>query len=139
MEQETTPTPILEPNLEEVRDKFQLWRNNKQGRGRIPDALWQGAVELCKDHSIFNVCRTMRLNYTDLKHRVQGTEKVAAPSSGYCSEFVEVDFRQSMLSSSECVVELATPNGAKMKMYFKGQQRGFDAVALSKAFWRQGL
>ena len=138
MEQETTPAPILKPTLEEVRDKFQLWRNNKQGRRRIPDALWQSAVELCKDHSLLNVSRTLRLNYTALKHRVQSTQKIAAPSSGYCSEFVEVDFEQSMLCS-ECIVELETPNGAKMKMYFKGQQREFDAVDLSKAFWRQGL
>jgi hypothetical protein len=138
MEQETTPTPILRPTLEEVRDKFQHWRNNKQGLRRIPDVLWQAAVELCKDRSILGVSRALRLNYTDLKHRVQGTEKIAPSSSGYSSEFVEVDFGQLMLSS-ECVVELETPNGAKMKMYFKGQQHGFDAVALSKAFWRQGL
>lgn len=138
MEEETTPTPILRPTLEEVRDKFQHWRNNKQGLRRIPDALWQAAVELCKDHSILGVSRALRLNYTELKHRVQETEKIAAPSSDYGAEFVEIDFGQSMLSS-ECVVELETPNGAKMKMYFKGQQGGFDAVALSKAFWRQGL
>jgi hypothetical protein len=84
------------------------------------------------------VSRALRLNYTELKHRVQDTEKIAAPSSDYGAEFVEVDFGQSMLSS-ECVVELERPNGAKMKMYFKGQQGGFDAVGLSKAFWRQGL
>lgn len=139
MEQETIPTPALRPDLEEICNRFEKWRKKKRRHSeKIPDSLWRAAVGLCSNHSILGVSRALRLNYNDLKHRVQGTEKIGAPSSGCCSEFVEVDFGQSMLCS-ECVVELERPNGAKMKMYFKGQQGGFDAVALSEAFWRQGL
>ena len=87
---------------------------------------------------ILRVCRALRLNYNELKYRVQGVEKIAVPSPVECSDFVELDFGGSMLPS-ECVVEMESPSGAKMKMYFKGQQRDFDTVALSKMFWRQGL
>ena len=139
MEQETIPTPALRPDLEEICNRFEKWRKSKRRHSeKIPDSLWRAAVGLCSNHSILGVSRALRVNYTELKHRVQETEKIAAPSSDYGAEFVEVDFGQSMLSS-ECVVELETPNGAKMKMYFKGQQGGFDVVGLSKAFWRQGL
>jgi hypothetical protein len=97
----------------------------------------QAAVALCQDHSVLQVSRGLRLNYSDLKHRVRETEKISAPEPGRCPDFVEVDFGSSTLPSG-CTVEMETPNGAKMKMYFK-VGRGFDPLALSKAFWRQGL
>jgi hypothetical protein len=139
MNREKLTTPTLRPTLEEICNRFETWRKNKlRPRDKIPNALWGAAVELCKDHSILRVSRALRLNYNDLKHRVQGVEKIDVSSSGACSDFVELDFGGSILPS-ECVVEMEAPNGAKMKMYFKGQQRDFDAVALSRAFWRQGL
>ena len=139
MEQETIPTPALRPDLEEICNRFEKWRKKKRRhREKIPDSLWRAAVGLCRNHSILGVSRALRLNYTDLKHRAEGVEEIAVPSSGGCCDFVELDFGGSILPS-ECVVEMETPNGAKMKMYFKGQQGGFDAVGLSKAFWRQGL
>jgi hypothetical protein len=139
MDQEIITTPTLRPTLEEVRNRFETWRKNKEVRSRIPDALWQAAVEVCKDHSILQVSRALRLNYNDLKNRVHdAAEKIGVAAPSRCSDFVEVDFGAS-ITPSECVVEMKAPNGAKMKMYFKGQQRGFDPVGLSRAFWRQGL
>lgn len=138
MNQETNPNPASRPSLEEVRYRFENWRMSKQVRSKIPDTLWESAAELCKEHSIVKVCRALRLNYNDLKNRVRGVEKIAVSSSGGCSEFVELDFRGPN-QPSECVVEMESPNGSKMKMYFKGQQKGFDVVALSRAFWGQGL
>jgi hypothetical protein len=42
------------------------------------------------------------------------------------------------ITSSECLVEMEAPNGAKMRMSFKGGARDFDAVELGRAFWSQG-
>ena len=139
MNQEIKPTPTLKASLEEVRNRFETWRESREVRRRIPDALWQAAIELCKDHSLLQVSRALRLNYNDLKNRVQAVEKTGVPSTpDFHTEFIELDFGSSILPS-ECVVEMEAANGAKMKMYFKGQQRDFDPVALSEAFWRQGL
>jgi len=137
MNQQNVSSPAISHSLEEVRDRFELWRKTKQVGSRIPDALWEAAVALCQDHSVLQVSRGLRLNYNDLKHRVRAAEKISVPESGCCPDFVQVDFGASTLPS-ECTVEMEAPNGAKMKMYFK-VGRGFDPLALSKAFWRQGL
>ena len=138
MNQESIPTPTLKANLEEVRDRFETWRKSNKVRSRIPDALWQAAVELCKDHSILRVSKALRLNYNDLKDRVQGMKKSAEPSSEGCHDFVELDFKGSIFPS-ECVLEMEAANGAKMKVHFRGQHRDFDLEELARAFWRQGL
>ena len=55
--------PTVRHPLEVVRDQFETWRKRRPCRGRIPEALWQAAVGLCKEHSIFEVSRALRLNY----------------------------------------------------------------------------
>ena len=62
--------PTVRPTLEVVRNQFEAWRKRRRCRGRIPEALWQAAVELCREHSIFEVSRSLRLNYNGLKNRV---------------------------------------------------------------------
>jgi hypothetical protein len=75
MNRQNVSSPAIRPSLEGVRDRFELWRKTKQVGSRIPDALWQAAVALCQDHSVLQVSRGLRLNYSDLKHRVRETEK----------------------------------------------------------------
>lgn len=130
--------PVSKPSLEQVRDQFETWRRTRRVRQPIPEPLWQAAVEQCADQSVLQVSRALRLNYTDLKTRVEKAKALDVCAPGYHADFVELDFGASMPPLSECVVEMERPDGAKMKMHFKGQ-RGFDPVILSEAFWRQGL
>jgi hypothetical protein len=51
--------------------------------------------------------------------------------------FVRLDLG-APITPSECLVEMETPSGAKIRMSFKGASREFDPVELSRAFWRQG-
>ena len=63
MKQEINTThPALSPSLEKVRDRFETWRKRKKPGSRIPKALWQAAVESCKDDSVLQVSRALRLN-----------------------------------------------------------------------------
>ena len=136
---EDITTGALKPTLEGVRHRFESWRKHRRVRGPIPEALWQATVELCEDHSIFHVCRALRLNYTDLKDRVQKARdtNLAARDRWADVGFMELELGTS-ITPSECIVEMEAPNGAKMKMYFKGAQKDLDPVELSRAFWRQG-
>jgi hypothetical protein len=52
------------PTLEGVRNQFETWRKKRLCQGRIREALWQAAVELCKEHPVFTVSRSLRLHYT---------------------------------------------------------------------------
>ena len=138
MKEKTTQAPVLSPALEEVRRRFEAWRSRKKTCSRIPNGLWQAAVEQCQTHSILEVSRALRLNYTDLKDRVHESKKVALPSRDGCVEFVELDFeRQSR--PTECTIEMEAANGAKLRMHFLGQQKDIDPVDLTRAFLRQGL
>ena len=64
--------PAVRHSLEVVRNQFESWRKRRRCRSRIPESLWQAAVQLCKEHSVFAVSRALRLNYNGLKNRVPG-------------------------------------------------------------------
>jgi hypothetical protein len=130
-------TPAIRSTLESVGHQFGAWRKRRRCRGQIPEALWQAAVELCRDHSIFEVSRALRLNYNDLKDRVQRSrDRGLAIGQGPDLGFVKLDLGTPIMPS-ECLVEMEAPNGSKMRLSFRGVVRDVDPVELSRAFWRQ--
>jgi hypothetical protein len=130
--------PTVRHPLEAVRHQFETCRKRRRCRGRIPEALWQAAVDLCREHSIFEVSRALRLNYNGLKNRVpKGRDMGLAVEQHSDIGFVKVDLG-APITPSECLVEMEAPNGARMRMSFNGTRRDFDPVELSRAFWRQG-
>nr|WP_319396877.1 hypothetical protein [uncultured Desulfobacter sp.] len=52
--------------LEKVQQLFADWRNNRTGRSRIPDNLWQAAADLhhAQGLSINKIAHSLRLNHT---------------------------------------------------------------------------
>jgi len=131
-------TATVKPTLEVVRNQFETWRKRRPCRGQIPETLWQAAVELCKERSIFEVSRALRLNYNGLKNRVlRARERSPAVGQRPDVGFVRLDLG-APIAPSECLVEMEAPNGTKMRMSFRGAPRDFDPVELSRAFWRQG-
>jgi hypothetical protein len=138
MKEENSPDPAIRATLEEVRDRFETWRSRKKAGSPIPRALWEAAVSQCQDHSILEVSRSLRLNYNDLKTRVQEPEKKTLPSNRGNMEFVELDL-EALSNPPECIVEMEAANGAKLRLHYLGYQKGIDPVELIKVFWRQGL
>ena len=130
--------PALRPTLEVVRNQFETWRKRRRCRGSTPESLWQAAVGLCGEHSVYEVSRTLRLNYNGLKNRVTRV-KDGSPAAGEHPElgFVRLDLGRA-IAPPECLVEMEAPNGSRMQMSFKGVPNDFDPVELGRAFWRQG-
>ena len=130
--------PAIRPTLEAVRHQFETWRKRRHCRSRIPEYLWQAAVEQCRGRSVYAVSRALRLNYNGLKNRVpKVTRRGSSPGGPAELGFVRVDLGSPM-PPSECLVEMETSNGARMRMSFKGAARDFDPAELSRVFWRQG-
>jgi hypothetical protein len=131
-------TPTVKPTLEVVGHQFEAWRKRRRCRGRIPEALWEAAVGLCREHSIYEVSRSLRLNYNGLKNRTPKARDMGL-AVGKRSDlgFVKLDLGAPIMPS-ECLVEMEAPNGTKMRMSFRGTPRDFDPVELGRAFWRQG-
>ena len=131
-------TATVKPTLEVVRHEFEAWRKRRRCRTRIPETLWQAAGALCREHSVCEVSRTLRLNYNVLKHRVlRAREGRPAVEQRSDLGFIKLDLAAPIVSS-ECLVEMEAPNGATMRMSIKGGTKEFDPVELSRAFWRQG-
>jgi hypothetical protein len=75
----------------------------------------------------------LRLNYSDLKHRVDVQQSTFEPAIGNGSAFIELGLSDPM-RPDECIVEMADQKGASLRMYFKGGA-GLDLLELGKAFW----
>ena len=132
MRQEKITGPTFSLSLEDVQNQFEVWRSMRKHREPIPEALWEAAASLQKDYSIHQIAKTLHLNYTDLKKRVQKLDIVSPPFPHSPSTFVELDFSKSILPT-ECIVEMEASDGAKMKVHLKGGA-DFDLLGLTKAF-----
>lgn len=97
--------------LQTVSAIFAEWRSTCTPRSRIPENLWQAAVDLAPLYSTHHIARTLRLNYTELKHRIKKSSP-DQPDTG----FIEIDMRQ-LLPPAPCVLELRSPTGFELKIH----------------------
>lgn len=109
--------------LENVLQLFADWRKNRTGKCRIPDNLWQAAIDLhqTQEMSIHKIALSLRLNHTALK------EKICDFS--HCAEVdLSGDDEQAMFievaptpECSDCIIEMENQDGVKMRICFKGR------------------
>jgi len=129
MNRQIIPTP--KPTLEQVRQRFGQWRGIRQPSTPIPESLWEGAVSLCSDYSIYRVSKQLRLDYNHLKRRVGAFHpKCLRPS--VTPTFVELDLKPS-LTETECLLEREDQAGGRIKMQMKGRLC-LDPLEMMKAF-----
>jgi len=119
--------------LEQVQEQFEQWRRSRGKRGAIPDTLWQAAILLFPDYGLHRISKALRLNYTDLKHRVNAHRSTCEQSDVSTAGFIELGLSDPM-RPAECMIEMADQKGATMRMHFKGEA-GLDLLELGKAFW----
>ena len=133
-------------NLEEVRQRFDVWRARRKRGAPIPAALWADAVNLCAHHSLSSVCSVLHLEYNVLKKRLQSAFperfsqseasrlKMPTPNAPSInpSGFIAVDLSASL---PEYIVEMERAGG-RMRIHIKGM--GFQPVELIKSFWGRG-
>jgi hypothetical protein len=78
-------TADVQGDLEQLRRRFEEFRNTQPVRSRLPESLWAAAAELAKHHGVNPTARALRLDYTGLRKRVEKQDqpkrkrKVAAP------------------------------------------------------------
>ena len=125
-----------------LRGRFDCWRQTRQGRSRIPEALWAAAVQAAGEHGLCRTARALGLDYYTLKRRVEAfpgrlTERTTGLRDGSdhpaSATFVELP-PLSVTGSAECLLELEDPRGAKMRIHLKGGPVP-DLAALSRSFW----
>jgi hypothetical protein len=119
----------LPSDLAQARNRFQAWRAQRTGRGRIPHPLWALAVQLAHVHGVSRTAAVLGLDYYGLKKRAEAVTR-EAPSKP--PAFVELP--AAVLGGKQGRFELDNGAGATLRMYLVGYAAA-DLEALARGFW----
>jgi hypothetical protein len=120
--------------VEAVRQELDAWRRTRKHREPIPPAIWQAMARLSRVHGLSPVSQALRVNYYDLKRRVNNLPKLTPTKRAEPPAFVELNLAPS--AGLGCVVELEE-RGAKMTLRMPAGSNA-DPTSLIQAFWRRG-
>jgi hypothetical protein len=122
----------LPKDLFHARSRFEAWRSRCLGRGRIPQELWELAVQLGRRYGVSRTASALRLDYYSLKKRAEnpGSERPARSST-----FVELP--SPVLAGKQCLFELDNPTGRTLRVQLIGYDPA-DLEALVRHFGKGG-
>jgi len=80
--------------IKQVQADFERWRKTRSKRNKIPDHLWQRAVELTKHHVTFHVAKALKLNQNALRAKM-ATTKSKGPKSSEPVTFIQLNKQNS--------------------------------------------
>jgi hypothetical protein len=107
--------PIPEA-IAQLQRQLEQFRSTRSTRTKLPESLWQAAVELARQHGVFAVAQPLRLDYTRLKQRLKGVpsrpRKIVKPA------FLEL-IGGHPTALPECVIEFESARGDKMRIQWK--------------------
>jgi hypothetical protein len=121
------PEPIVQ-----LQRQLEQFRSTQPRRTKLPESLWQAAVELARQHGVYPVAHPLRLDYMQLKKRLGGVpsprRKTTKPA------FVEL-VAPTPGKLDGCVIEFESSRGAKMRIQWKATVPA-DWASLLRA-WRE--
>ena len=114
----TSPIPEAIVQLQRQLDQF---RSSQPTRTKLPESLWQAAVELARQHGIYPVAHPLRLDYVGLKNRLNGGSNPQRKSSPQrqTTKMSFVDLTAPSAKLEECVIEFESAAGGKMRIQWK--------------------
>jgi hypothetical protein len=122
------------PSIAEVQAQFDNWRKTRRKRGKIPDQLWEAAVELAGLHGISKVASVLRLNYDRLKKRF---EKASLPAKQNHDASVFPFIELTPIPGDRfdnCVIDLKRPDGSWMHIQLRDASSAPHLSALVQTF-----
>jgi hypothetical protein len=118
----------LPKDLHQARNRFQAWRSQQFGRGRIPRELWELAVRLVRLHGLSRTASALRLDYYSLKKHAEAD--APEPSAGQPT-FVQLP--TPVLPAKQALFELDPQTGATLRVQLVGYDPA-DLEALARFF-----
>lgn len=119
--------------LEQLRRRFEEFRNTRPGHARLPEGLWVAAAELAKRYGVNPTARALRLEYGGLRKRVeklgQAKRKRAPSTPPTFMEFVAPGAK----AVTNCTVEVESAQGGKLRLELKAVATT-ELVGLIRAF-----
>jgi hypothetical protein len=114
--------------MDEVRARFEKWRQNRKGKSPIPDELWAAAAELARKDGINRTAAELHLDGGKLKRLMGANATSGQPSPA----FVEL-LTPRAISIPECTIELEGRRGT-VRIQLKGASAS-DLASVSRALW----
>src|SRR5438046_5555119 len=106
-ESRTIPEPVAQ-----LQRQLEQFRSTRPGRTKLPESLWQAAVELARQHGVYTVAHPLRLDYMGLKKRLGAVpilrRKATKPA------FVELTAPHAA-PLEKCAIDFEWPSGRKMR------------------------
>ncbi len=124
-------SPIPEP-IWQLQRQLDQFRSTQPRRTKLPESLWEAAVELARQHGVYSVAHPLRLDYMGLKKRLGGTPSVRR--KGIKPAFVEL-ITPHPAALEEYVIEFEASRGGKMRIQWKASAPP-DWASLLRA-WRE--
>ena len=125
----TSPIPEAIVQLQRQLDQF---RSTQPQRTKLPESLWQAAVELARQYGIYPVTHPLRLDYMGLKKRLGGVPMLRRKATK--PAFVEL-ITPPVTPPEECVIEFESTRGGKVRIQWKASTPP-DWLSLLRA-WRE--
>ena len=117
-----------------VKERFAAWRHKRTRGERIPERLWNAAVEVAADIGVNQTATALVLDYYALRRRLEErTTEPLAPA------FIELPGPPAVAAStvavSECIVELEDDAGQSMRIHIKGVDLA-SIASLGQSLWK---
>lgn len=124
--------------LEEARRRFDRWRATREKVGPIPEELWNEAASCAAQYGTYRTARILGLDSGKLKRwgkpRKKGGKKKA---SSRRPTFVEVPPPAPVAPSSECVLELESRAGTRLRIQLRDTPLA-QVAELARSLTREG-
>jgi hypothetical protein len=121
------PEPIVP-----LQRQFDQFRSEQPRRSKIPEGLWQGAVELARRHGLYAVAHPLRLDYVGLKRRLEAVSKIGGEKKNKKAAPGFVELIAAHPAAAECVIEFESKSGGKMRIQWKGSGWSVVSAALAR-------
>jgi len=132
MPKQTTPVP---ESITELQAHLEQFRSTHPPRTKLPQSVWQSAVELAWCHGIYVGAHSLGLDYSTLKKQVSGSPETSARRRKRTPpRFVEL-ISAAGARVDEYVIEFESARGPKMRIHWKAATPP-DWAALLRA-WRR--
>lgn len=116
--QEPSSATRRQSQMKKVQQQFENWRENRTERSPIPEYLWESAVGLHGEYSVYEIAKGLRLEYKKLKSRILNDKK-AVPTPA----FIKLDIPVVQPGQNEWLIEMENADGTKMKISGNGAEK----------------
>ncbi len=127
--------PVFPSLFDPLLRDLERWRRGPRPGGRIPDALWQAAVRLARDHGVSKTALAVRLDYYKLKERMQASGDPATGSGRRrAPAFLEIPLGVSPQPAPDCVIALENEEKGRLRIELRGRAAS-EIELLVRSLW----